>query len=66
VFVTIPANVQAGLRQRGWAFYTYFPPTGVRLMCSWDTTEGDVERFVRELGEVMADPPEMTGEVRSR
>lgn len=66
VFVTIPANVQEGLRQRGWAFYTYFPPMGVRLMCSWDTTAGDVERFVRELGEVMAHPPAVVGEVRSR
>jgi threonine aldolase len=66
VFATIPANVQAGLRARGWAFYTYFPPTGVRLMCSWDTTAGDVERFIRDLREVLADPPEVAGDVRSR
>jgi threonine aldolase len=66
VFTRISPAVQAGLRAKGWAFYTYFPPEGVRLMCSWDTTPDDLARLTRELREVIANPPQVTGEVRSR
>jgi threonine aldolase len=66
VFARIPPSVQAGLRTLGWVFYTFFPPDGVRLMCSWDTTEADVERFAQDLRSVMNNPPEVHGNVRSR
>jgi threonine aldolase len=39
-------------------FYVWKPGTDgtseVRWMCSWDTTEQDVDAFVRDIGEVCA------------
>jgi threonine aldolase len=50
VFAKIPQPLVAKLYDRGWRFYTDVGPGGgARLMCSWDTTEEDVERFVRDI-----------------
>lgn len=53
VFATLPAATVAGLRARGWEFYTDVGPDGAaRLMCSWDTTEEDVDAFLRDAAEL--------------
>jgi threonine aldolase len=49
VFAELPSPVIAGLRERGWKFYTFIGAGGCRLMCAWDTTEQDVEAFVADL-----------------
>jgi threonine aldolase len=50
VFAKIPDPIVARLRELGWRFYTDVGPGGgARLMCSWDTTEGDVDRFTEDL-----------------
>jgi threonine aldolase len=49
VFAELPAAAIAGLRERGWMFYTFIGKGGCRLMCSWDTTEEDVKQFVTDL-----------------
>ncbi len=49
VFAHMPAATIAGLRQRGWQFYTHVSQGDCRLMCSWDTTEEDVENFLDDL-----------------
>jgi threonine aldolase len=50
VFVKIPDSTVARLRELGWRFYTDVGPGGgARLMCSWDTTEEDVDRFTQDL-----------------
>jgi threonine aldolase len=55
VFAKIPPLVVEAVHQRGWKFYT-----GVggweesRLMCSWDTTPEDVDRFAADLKEVVS------------
>ena len=46
VFVDLPKSVIQHLWGRGWLFYNFIGEGGCRLMCSWDTTEEDVERFV--------------------
>lgn len=51
VFVHLPADLQQRLRDKGWKFYTFVPPTGCRLMCAWDTTTETVDTF---LGDVRA------------
>ena len=49
VFATLPPALLAGLRARGWEFYTDVGPDGAaRLMCSWDTTPEDVAAFLRD------------------
>jgi threonine aldolase len=55
VFTKIPAAARDGLEARGWKFYTgVITPDESRLMCSWDTTPGDVDAFVADLREMIA------------
>jgi threonine aldolase len=49
VFAKIPDPMVAKLYERGWRFYTDVGPGGARLMCSWDTTEDDVDRFIEDV-----------------
>lgn len=49
VFAELPESVIKGLRDLGWRFYTFIGRGGCRLMCSWDTTEEDVNGFVADL-----------------
>ena len=48
VFVNMPNEVIATLRDKGWKFYTFIGAGGVRLMCSWDTTDDDVDAFLTD------------------
>jgi threonine aldolase len=54
VFVDLPRRAIDGLYARGWWFYTFIGEGGCRWMCSWDTTEDDVQALVRDLREVLA------------
>lgn len=50
VFARIPDPVVRGMHARGWKFYTNVGGwEEARLMCSWDTTEEDVDSFVSDL-----------------
>ena len=49
VFAELPLGVQAGLRSRGWRFYTFIGEGGCRLMCAWDTPKETVDRFADDL-----------------
>lgn len=54
VFAVLPAGTTARLQER-WPFHVWDPASGeVRLMCSWDTTEADVDGFVAALREDVA------------
>jgi threonine aldolase len=54
VFVELPLPVIDALHARGWHFYTFIGEGGARLMCSWDTTQEDVDDFAADLAELMA------------
>jgi len=50
VFAKLPQSAIEAMHNLGWRFYTDVGPGGgARLMCSWDTTEDDVEEFVEDL-----------------
>jgi threonine aldolase len=54
VFAIIDPTVTERLRQ-DWPFYVWDEATGeVRWMCSWDTTEEDVDAFVAAVRDVVA------------
>jgi threonine aldolase len=57
VFAVLPRDVAGRLREE-FPFYDWNPSTGeVRWMCSYDTTETDVDRFVACLiGQIAAQP----------
>lgn len=53
VFVEMPEPVQAALRAKGWRFYNFIGGCA-RLMCSWSTSEAQVDRFLADLRELVA------------
>ncbi len=54
IFAVLPADVTSRL-QKQFRFYTWDQVTGeVRWMCSWDTTEADVEDFSAAIATEMA------------
>jgi len=54
VFVKMPQKTIDGLRSAGWRFYDFIGSGGVRLMCSWDTTEQDVASLVADVRRLVA------------
>jgi threonine aldolase len=59
VFAVAPRAATAELQER-WHFYVWDERTGeVRWMCSWDTTEEDVDAFVADVRQALVDhsPP---------
>jgi threonine aldolase len=57
VFVQIPQNVIDALHTRGWVFYTFIGSGHCRFMCSWATTDEDIETLVRDMRDVMGKEP---------
>lgn len=51
VFVSLPDSVHASLRRAGHGYYPFGDPSRKlsRLMCSFDTTAEDVERFLSDM-----------------
>jgi threonine aldolase len=49
VFASLPPGVSEALRAKGWRFYQFIGNGGVRLMCSWDTTEDDVATLAGDV-----------------
>lgn len=49
VFVELPPPLVAALEERGWHFYRFIGEHGYRLMCSWSTTQADVDAFVADV-----------------
>ena len=59
VFLDVPLPMIEALRARGWMFYEFIGATGIRLMCSWDTTPEVVDALaadIRALGATAAGP----------
>ena len=54
VFVTLPAEVQDGLRALGWRFYTFIGAGGARFMCAWDTSPQRVDALIADLNRLSA------------
>jgi threonine aldolase len=46
LFAHMPDEIATGLHDRGWQFLKFIEPDIHRLMCSWSTTEADIEQFV--------------------
>jgi threonine aldolase len=56
VFAELPERIIQEMWRRGWMFYTFIGRGGCRFMCSWDTTEKDVNDFSSDLRELFAAP----------
>jgi threonine aldolase len=53
VFLKLPPQWVVRLRQLGWKFYTFIGG-GARFMCSWATTDDDIQVLVADLRQVAA------------
>jgi len=51
VFAEMPASLAEGLRERGWRFYDFIGGA-YRLMCTWDTSDADIDALVSDFHEV--------------
>jgi len=51
VFIPLPDAVMKGLRARGWAIYNFIGGAA-RIMCSWRTTEGDIDALLADVAEI--------------
>jgi threonine aldolase len=48
VFARLPPAVAAGLREAGWRFYDFIGSGGCRFMCSWATTDADIDTLLAD------------------
>lgn len=53
VFLRLSEAMVNRLSEHGWNFYKFIEPDVYRLMCSWATTESEIDRFVRQFKEVV-------------
>jgi threonine aldolase len=49
VFVRLPQSAIATLHDKGWLFYTFIAADGIRLMCSWSTTQERIDELVLDV-----------------
>jgi threonine aldolase len=53
VFVRMPSGKADAVRARAWRFYETHSIACSRLMCSWDTTDEDVDQLAADIRSVM-------------
>jgi threonine aldolase len=51
-FIPMPENMLKGLRARGWVIYNFIGGNVVRLMCSWRTTEAEIDALLADVAEI--------------
>lgn len=49
VFVRMPPDWSQRLRECGWRYYEFIGKGGARFMCSWRTSEADIDALVRDI-----------------
>jgi threonine aldolase len=53
-FFRMSEPVVTCLQERGWRFYKFVEPDVYRLMCSWSTTERQIDEFVTDVRNSLA------------
>jgi len=54
VFAALPSAVHEQLVERGWRYYTFIGQGAARFMCSWATTEADVDALLADVAAAAA------------
>ena len=49
VFIRLTDALESRLHGRGWHFYKFVEPDVYRLMCSWATSDSEIDRLVTDL-----------------
>ena len=56
VFARLPAPVAEALQAKGWQFYNFIGAGGWRFMCSWATTDAEIDAFLADARSSAASP----------
>jgi threonine aldolase len=51
-FIPLPDYLAKGLRERGWLIYNFIGNNVIRFMCSWKTTEIDIDALLADATEI--------------
>jgi threonine aldolase len=51
-FIAMPDPLYRALRERGWLIYNFIGEA-VRLMCSWDTTNADIDALLTDVNDIL-------------
>lgn len=54
VFVKLPEQVISHLKAKNWLFYTFIGVGGVRLVCSWNTTQSRMDELITDIQAAIA------------
>jgi threonine aldolase len=53
-FISMPVPLYQGLRERGWVVYNFIGGNAVRFMCSWKTTDADIDGLLADVRDIQA------------
>ena len=53
VFIPMPEKLASALRERGWVVYNFISSHVIRLMCSWQTTDAEIDALVSDVVALM-------------
>jgi threonine aldolase len=56
VFARLPAPIAESLKAKGWQFYNFIGAGGWRFMCSWATTDADIDAFLADVRSASGNP----------
>jgi threonine aldolase len=51
-FISMPEPLYRALKKRGWVIYNFIGGNAVRLMCSWHTTEADIDALLADVADI--------------
>lgn len=49
IFIEMPLELAAKLKDLGWKFYTFIGAGGARIICSWETTAAEIDCLVADI-----------------
>ncbi len=53
IFLQMPPEIAERLKDLGWKFYTFIGAGGARLLCSWETSEEEIESLVTDISSLL-------------
>lgn len=54
VYVKLAEDVVTSLREKNWLFYSFLGVGGIRLMCSWNTTQARIDELINDIKQAIA------------
>ncbi len=56
-FIDLPPELLQGLRERGWVIYNFIGGNVARFMCSWQTTDADIDALLVDIADLQKSSP---------